>query len=86
MDDGNLYVGTVSSGYKDPSRKGDINAIKYNLTTGELRILELHDQLECDDHDVPALLATEDGILALYGQPMAEIGKHTIERLRKMVP
>ena len=66
VDDGNLYVGTVSSGYKDPSRKGDINAIKYNLTTGELHILELHDQLECDDHDVPALLATEDGILALW--------------------
>ena len=66
VDDGNLYVGTVSSGYKDPLRKGDINVIKYNLTTGETNTIELHDQLECDDHDVPALLTTEDGILAIW--------------------
>ena len=64
--DDTLYVGTVSSGYKDNSRKGDINVIKHNLDSGKLTTIEIHDQLELDDHDAPALLSTDDGILAVW--------------------
>ena len=64
--DDTLYVGTVSSGYKDKSRKGDINVIKHNLDSGKLTAIEIHDQLELDDHDAPALLSTDDGILAVW--------------------
>ena len=30
------------------------------------KTIELHDQLERDDHDVPALLPTENGVLAVW--------------------
>jgi len=64
--DGVLYVGTVSSGYNDASRKGDINVIVHDLESGETSTIELHDQLQLDDHDVPALLQIDDDILAMW--------------------
>jgi hypothetical protein len=64
-----LIVGTVASGWSDASRKGDINAIVHDLASGTTSTLELHNQLELDDHDAPAFLARPDGrIVTLFAK------------------
>ena len=64
-----LLIGSVSSGYRDPTRRGDVNVIAHDLATGQTRITELHDRLECDDHNVPALLALPGGrMMAVYSR------------------
>ena len=66
MHDGVLYVGSVSSGHVGPARKGDVNVIMHDLAAKTTRIVELDDQLQLDDHDNPALLASEEGVLAIW--------------------
>ncbi len=66
--DGVLYVGTVSTGYKDDSRCGDINVIMHDLESGESTTVELDDKLERDDHNLPALLAVDDVVLAIWSK------------------
>ena len=61
-----LYIGSVSSGYNDATRKGDINIITLDLSTSETSTVELHDQLQLDDHNLPGLLATDDGVFAMW--------------------
>ncbi len=74
--DGNrLLIASVASGARDPSRKGDIEVVSYDLESGKLTRFELHDKLLLtsrgklaqDDHNAPALLVRPDGrYLAVY--------------------
>src|SRR5260221_4765293 len=68
-----LIVGSVASGWKDPARKGDIELIVYDFRTQQLNTFELHNQLELDDHDSPALLVRSDKKL------LAMFAKHNVE-------
>jgi hypothetical protein len=64
-----VIIGSVASGWNDASRKGDINTIVHDLAVGTTTTFELHNQLEVDDHDSPALLARPDGrIVALFAK------------------
>jgi len=64
-----LVIGSTASGWSDASRKGDANVIVHDLDAGTTRTIDLHNQLELDDHDAPALLARPDGrILTLYAK------------------
>jgi putative BNR repeat neuraminidase len=58
-----LIVGSTASGWSNASRRGDANAIVHDFATGANNVIELHNQLELDDHDSPALLARPDGRL-----------------------
>ncbi|MFG0283814.1 MAG: BNR-4 repeat-containing protein [Phycisphaerales bacterium JB039] len=67
--DGALLVGTVAAGARDPARRGDIELTRYDLATGATGRIELHDQLQLDDHNSPALLALpDDRILAVWAK------------------
>ena len=67
VDDRHVLIGAVSAGTFDKSRLGDINIIIHDLKENSTQIVELHDQLEPDDHDSPALLLRPDGrVLAVY--------------------
>jgi hypothetical protein len=64
-----LVIGSVASGWSDASRKGDIDTIVHDLATGTTTTIELHNQLEEDDHDSPAFLARPDGrLVTLYAK------------------
>src|SRR5690349_3777911 len=49
-----LIIGSVASGWKDISRKGDIEVIVHDLKEGRASTFELYNQLQLDDHDSPA--------------------------------
>ena len=67
--DGKLIVGSVASGTHDPARRGDVEVLTYDLATGRKTLSELHDRLQHDDHNSPALLSRPDGrILAVYAR------------------
>lgn len=69
VDGSRLIFGSVAAGVRDPERKGDIELTTYDLVTGETSRFELHDQLELDDHDAPALAVLPDGrYLAVYAR------------------
>jgi len=64
-----LIAGSVASGWRDPSRKGNIEISSIDFETGETERFVLHPNLELDDHDVPALLELTCGrILAVYSK------------------
>ena len=64
-----LIVGSVASGWSAAARRGDIDAIVHDLGTGTTTVVELHNQLELDDHDSPAFVARPDGrLLALFAR------------------
>lgn len=64
-----LVVGTVANGSHEESRKGDIDAVTYDLTTGKISRSTLHKNLEADDHNSPAFLKRPDGrIVTLYSK------------------
>ena len=70
IDGSKLVAGTVANGSHDPTRKGDIEVVSYDLAarTAPVRTT-LHKNLQADDHDSPALLLRPDGRwLALYAQ------------------
>lgn len=59
----------MANGSRDPSRKGDVDVVAYDLAAGRLTRSELHDQLEADDHAAPALWLHADGrLLAVYSK------------------
>lgn len=61
VDGGQLIFGSVAS----PS--GDIQVTAYNLSTRKALTVVLHEKLQSDDHDAPALLKLADGrYLAKY--------------------
>ncbi|MCS7237035.1 MAG: BNR repeat-containing protein [Thermoguttaceae bacterium] len=60
LDNGKLLVGGVTSA-------GDITVTTYDLSSGTVTRTILHERLEVDDHNVPALLVLPDGrYLAAY--------------------
>jgi hypothetical protein len=62
-----LLVGTVATGLRDPQRRGDVEALAFELSTKQGRVVELHDQLQADDHASPGLLMRPDRrFLAVY--------------------
>ncbi|QDU82957.1 hypothetical protein Pla163_00520 [Planctomycetes bacterium Pla163] len=68
-----LVVGTVSAGVHDPTRKGDVNLLVFDLSSRETRLVELHDRLECDDHVAPSLAVFQDArLFAVYSKDGAD--------------
>jgi hypothetical protein len=66
-----LLVGSVAApgGPGGTERGGNIEVAVLNLSTGEHRVHVLHEQLESDDHNAPALLIRPDGrYLAMYAK------------------
>jgi hypothetical protein len=62
-----LIVGSVAGGAGDTERRGDIEAVVYDLQTRTATVVQLHDKLGFDDHASPAILARPDGrLLAVY--------------------
>lgn len=57
-----LYFGSINS-------RGDVQISSRDMTTDELESFILHDSLEIDDHNVPAILILPDGeLLAFYNE------------------
>lgn len=54
QDGGTLITGFVTS-------KGNVDALEYNLSTGDKTQTILHQELEVDDHDNPAFVRRADG-------------------------
>jgi len=72
---GKIVVASVAGGARDAARQGDIEVVSYDMATGKLTRVELHDRLvrkfrgrvAQDDHNAPALLERPDGrYLAVY--------------------
>ena len=66
-----LLVGSVAApeGPGGESRGGNIEVAVLDLATGESTVHVLHEQLESDDHNAPALLIRPDGrYLAMYAK------------------
>ncbi|QDU71443.1 BNR-4 repeat-containing protein [Mucisphaera calidilacus] len=62
-----MLMGSVSFSRTDAFEHGDIDLLWHNLRTGEAGAFELHDRLQPDDHDVPALHIRDDGrYVAIY--------------------
>lgn len=79
--EGALWIGSVAGGVDDDARRGDIELTRYDIQSGLSSRIELHDRLQRDDHDAPALLplgARE--LLAVY----AAHGSDTLIRVRKL--
>ncbi|WP_457964601.1 BNR repeat-containing protein [Arthrobacter sp. D1-29] len=73
IDPGNntLLVGSVAApeGPGGSARGGNIEVAVLDLGTGERRVHVLHERLESDDHNAPALLIRPDGrYLAMYAK------------------
>lgn len=65
--DGKFVLGSIAMGYKDPSRRGNVEITVFNPADRSSRRVVLHPQLQNDDHDLPALHRRSDGrILAVY--------------------
>lgn len=65
----NVFVGSVANGSRDTERKGDVDVVSWNTATGRSKRFTLHDKLQADDHNNPALLRRPDGrILAVYAK------------------
>lgn len=73
---GKLIVGSVAAGIHEPARKGDIEAVTYDLATGQKTLATLHrgaSEAErkrwLDDHNSPVFLVRPDGrVLSMYAQ------------------
>ncbi|MBT2533428.1 BNR-4 repeat-containing protein [Arthrobacter sp. ISL-48] len=66
-----LLVGSVAApeGAGGPVRGGNIEVAVLDLSTGEATVHVLHEQLESDDHNAPALLIRPDGrYVAMYAK------------------
>ncbi|MCT9871356.1 BNR repeat-containing protein [Paenarthrobacter aurescens] len=66
-----ILVGSVASpeGSGGPDRGGNIELAVLDLATGERQVHVLHEHLEADDHNAPALLIRPDGrYLAMYAK------------------
>lgn len=66
-----LLVGSVAApeGPDGASRAGNVELAILDLSSGECKIIALHEQLEADDHNAPALLIRPDGhYVAMYAK------------------
>jgi hypothetical protein len=62
-----LIAGSVAAGPRDGARKGNVEVSSMDMDSGRVERFVLHDNLELDDHNAPALLSLPDGrILAVY--------------------
>lgn len=78
---GALWIGSVAGGVDDPARRGDIELTRYDIETGVITRIELHDRLQLDDHDAPALLPLQSvELLAVY----AKHGNDKLVRTRRV--
>lgn len=67
VDGRQVIFGSVAGTTRDGSEAGDIVVTRYDFDNGTAASFELHDRLQCDDHNVPALLRLPDGrLLATY--------------------
>ncbi len=70
---GKLIVGSVANGSSNANRKGDIDVAIVDLSSGRIERQTLFDQLENDDHDVPALWVRPDGrLVAVFAKHGSE--------------
>lgn len=70
-----LIVGSIANGAGagGSARHGDIEVVSYDLDSGSMVRVTLHDNLEGDDHDVPAFLELPDGrLLAVYTKHLTD--------------
>jgi hypothetical protein len=68
---GTLLIGSVAApqGPGGEQRRGNVELVCYDPATGTRRLVVLHERLESDDHDVPALFLRPDGrYLAMYAK------------------
>jgi hypothetical protein len=68
---GLMMMGSVPAreGIDGEKRAGNIELTSFNLATGERKVFVLHEKLEVDDHDAPALWTRPDGrYLAMYAK------------------
>lgn len=56
-----VVIGSVAIGDGQPERRGDVDAIVYNLSTSKTETVTLADRLQANDHATPALLLRPDG-------------------------
>ena len=75
VSNGTLVIGSVAAGARNPGRRGNIEAVTYDLSTGQKHVSVLHANLpggqdaSYDDHNAPAFLVRPDGrILAVYSE------------------
>ncbi len=72
-----LVVSSVTNGLRPDARAGDIEAIVYDFEQRTTRRVVLHERLEADDHDAPALLVRPDGrILAIWSRHSEDEKQH----------
>lgn len=73
VDKNRLIVGSVAMGNADSTRKGDIEALVFDRSTGKTTRVELHDRLGADDHNAPAFVVRADGrLLTVYAKHGSE--------------
>lgn len=72
---GTLVIGSVAAGVYNPDRRGNIEVVTYDLSSGRKRLTVLHPKLggeqnnPYDDHNAPAFLVRPDGrMLATYAR------------------
>lgn len=68
-----LVLGSVASGWRDPSRRGDVEVVSIDLRDGRVARGPLLRNFEVDDHDAPALLELpKHRVLAVFAKHGAE--------------
>ena len=74
-----LIIGSVAAGVHDPARRGNIEVLAYDLSSGRKHLSVLHPRLsdgqesQYDDHNAPAFRVRPDGrILAVYSKHGSE--------------
>lgn len=70
-----LIIGSIANGAGagGSARSGDIEVVSYDLDSGTAVRVTLHDNLQADDHDVPAFLELPDGrLLAMYTRHLSD--------------
>lgn len=72
-------IGSVAAGAYNPDRRGNIEVVTYDLSSGRKRLTVLHPKLggeqnnPYDDHNAPAFLVRPDGrVLATYARHAME--------------
>jgi BNR repeat-containing family member len=68
---GQVLVGSIAddTGADGERRKGNVELATWDLKSGRVGRAVLHEQLEDDDHNAPALYVRQDGrLLAVYGK------------------
>lgn len=70
-----LLFTAVSASEQDALEAGDLDLHHYGLETGSHGVVELHDRLEQDDHNVAALFQLESG------ETLATYARHGTDRL-----